>query len=194
MENANKDQSKKARIGAIGENNVVSMLMQKGWDAFNANCTIKNYKSIDIICIKRDYNECNEKPWKPMTSFVQVKTCFQKNIPIGFSINQCLDRAYLEKMVLGPYVFVSVNVVNDQFTFRYFIISRKLFIELACQAHSFYVNGYIRENNIKLESPAGFNIHWLEGLSDKETKRHKAFDNPLNGISCENKWENIWDE
>lgn len=44
-------QTDKARIGAIGENNVVSILMQKGWDAFNANCTIKNYKSIDIVCL-----------------------------------------------------------------------------------------------------------------------------------------------
>lgn len=38
----------KARLGAIGENNVVSILMQHDWDAFNANCSIKNFKSIDI--------------------------------------------------------------------------------------------------------------------------------------------------
>ena len=42
---ANKtNQAEKARLGAIGENQVVSMLMQNGWDAFNANCTIKNLK------------------------------------------------------------------------------------------------------------------------------------------------------
>lgn len=34
-------QPEKARLGAVGENMVVSMLMQNGWDAFNANCTIK---------------------------------------------------------------------------------------------------------------------------------------------------------
>ena len=44
-------QPEKARLGAVGENMVVSMLMQHGWDAFNANCTIKNYKSIDIVCL-----------------------------------------------------------------------------------------------------------------------------------------------
>ena len=33
-------QPEKARLGAVGENMVVSMLMQHGWDAFNANCTI----------------------------------------------------------------------------------------------------------------------------------------------------------
>ena len=42
-------QPEKARLGAVGEYMVVSMLMQHGWDAFNANCTIKNYKSIDIV-------------------------------------------------------------------------------------------------------------------------------------------------
>lgn len=46
------DQAEKARIGAVGENQVVSMLLQQGWDAFNANANIKNYKSIDIVCIK----------------------------------------------------------------------------------------------------------------------------------------------
>ena len=36
------DQANKVRIGAIGENLVVAKLMQQGWDAINANCTIKN--------------------------------------------------------------------------------------------------------------------------------------------------------
>ena len=31
------DQTRKARVGAIGENMVVAKLMQQGWDAFNAN-------------------------------------------------------------------------------------------------------------------------------------------------------------
>ena len=38
-------QSEKARLGAIGENLVVQNLMEHGWDAFNANCSIKNFKS-----------------------------------------------------------------------------------------------------------------------------------------------------
>ena len=37
-----RNQTWKARIGAIGENQVVSKLHQEGWDAFNPNCTIKN--------------------------------------------------------------------------------------------------------------------------------------------------------
>ena len=43
MEKTKSEQMEKARLGAVGEHNVVSILMQKGWDAFNANCSIKNY-------------------------------------------------------------------------------------------------------------------------------------------------------
>lgn len=37
-----------ARLGAIGESYVQMRLMQQGWDAFNANSTYNNYKSVDI--------------------------------------------------------------------------------------------------------------------------------------------------
>ena len=47
------NQAEKARLGAVGENQVVSMLMQHGWDAFNANCTIKNFKSIDVVRVRK---------------------------------------------------------------------------------------------------------------------------------------------
>ena len=60
-----RNQTWKARIGAIGENQVVSKLLQEGWDAFNANCTIKNYKSIDIVCLNSDLKESDELWWKP---------------------------------------------------------------------------------------------------------------------------------
>ena len=45
----NRNQTWKARIGAIGENQVVSKLLQEGWDAFNANCTIKNNISLRLF-------------------------------------------------------------------------------------------------------------------------------------------------
>lgn len=41
-----------ARLGAIGESYVQMRLMQQGWDAFNANSTYNNYKSVDIICLR----------------------------------------------------------------------------------------------------------------------------------------------
>ena len=71
-------QPEKARLGAVGENMVVSMLMQHGWDAFNANCTIKNYKSIDIVCLNSEIKETTNYPWKPASALIQVKTSVQK--------------------------------------------------------------------------------------------------------------------
>lgn len=66
-------------MGAIGESLVVAKLMQQGWDAFNANCTIKNYKSIDIICLNSDLSEDGDLRWKPKTALVQVKLVTKKH-------------------------------------------------------------------------------------------------------------------
>lgn len=98
-------QAEKARIGAIGENEVVSKLMQHGWDAFNANCTLKNYKSIDIVCLKSTQKNL-EKPWMPEVALIQVKTSVQKTIPAGFKIKESLQKNTLEQQVKGPYVFI----------------------------------------------------------------------------------------
>ncbi|MDE6354666.1 MAG: hypothetical protein K2L56_06400 [Prevotella sp.] len=187
-------QTDKARLGAIGENNVVSILMQKGWDAFNANCTIKNYKSVDIVCLNSDMSENNDCPWKPKLALVQVKTCRQTAIPIGFSTRHCLDKEYLNRMVKGPYVFVLVNEESKEYDFRYFILSRLQFIELAYSVHHYYINGYKREKELKLDAPACLHVRWLEGKSDEATSKHIAFNNPLKGLSSENNWENIWKE
>lgn len=185
-------QPEKARIGAIGENEVVSKLMQHGWDAFNANCTIKNFKSIDVVCLNSAVPESPELPWKPRTALIQVKTSVQKNIPVGFNIRESLDKNLLEQQVKGPYVFVLADTSNEIWSFRYFVISRQQFIKLLYAAHEWYKNGYHREKDISLESPAGMKVEWLEGKDEKETKNHIAFLNPLNGVSCEDCWENIW--
>lgn len=184
-------QAEKARIGAIGENEVVSKLMQHGWDAFNANCTLKNYKSIDIVCLKSTQKNL-EKPWMPEVSLIQVKTSVQKTIPAGFKIKESLQKNTLEQQVKGPYVFILADTSKEAWSFRYFIISRQQFIELLYAAHNWYKNGYHREKAISEESPACIKVEWLEGRDEKETKNHVAFHNPLNGVSCENCWENIW--
>lgn len=185
-------QTAKARIGAIGENMVVAKLMQHEWDAFNANCTIKNYKSIDVVCLNSELKESDELWWKPQTALIQVKTSVQNNIPAGFSIDESLDKIMLEKMVKGPYVFVYITNKDNDFSFRYFVLSRKQFIELLYAGHYWYKNQWRRDKEIKGYSPACLSIKWLSGEGDPETKRHEAFINPLKGKSCENCWENIW--
>ena len=185
-------QPEKARIGAIGENEVVSKLMQHGWDAFNANCTLKNYKSIDIVCLNSAIQNSQEKPWMPEVALIQVKTSVQKTIPAGFNIKESLQKNTLENQVKGPYVFVLADTSKEIWSFRYFVISRKQFIKLLYAAHEWYKNGYHRDKAISEESPACMKVKWLEGKDEKETKNHIAFHNPLNGVSCEDCWENIW--
>ncbi|MDE6298926.1 MAG: hypothetical protein K2M10_04695 [Muribaculaceae bacterium] len=199
-----KDQSEKARMGALGESLVAAKLMERGWDAFNANCTIKNFKTIDIVCI--DGNSTDPKsPWKPNIALVQVKTSVQSNIPAGFTMAQCLDKEYLEKNVMGPYVFVSARKIGDKrYDFRYFVLSRRMFIDLIHAAHQYAVYDYNRGvkeetindpsyiNGVKVTAPSGLYIRWMEGKSDKATKLHGEFKNPLEGIKCEDAWENIW--
>lgn len=185
------DQPAKVRLGSIGENLVVAKLMQQGWDAFNANCTIKNYKSIDIVCLNADLKESDELWWKPKTSLVQVKTSVQNNIPAGFSIEESLDKKYLESLVKGPYVFVSAKKNKEGFSFRFFILSRCQFIELLHKAHVFYDK---KHNGQEVKSaPAGLSISWLEGGTCFSPTVQIEFGNPIEE-SCENKWENIWKE
>ena len=198
------NQSEKARMGAIGENLVVTKLMEQGWDAFNANCTIKNFKTIDIVCI--DGNSTDPKsPWKPNIALVQVKTSVQSNIPAGFTMAQCLDKEYLEKNVMGPYVFVSARKKDENnYDFSYYILSRRMFIELIHAAHKYAIYDYNREikeetindpdyiNGVKVTAPAGLYLRWMEGKSDKANKLHGEFKNPLEGINCKDAWENIW--
>jgi Holliday junction resolvase-like predicted endonuclease len=185
------DQTRKARVGAIGENMVVAKLMQQGWDAFNANCTIKNYKSIDIVCLNADLKESDELWWKPRTSLVQVKTSVQNNIPAGFSIQEALNKDYLQQMVKGPYVFVSAKPIENGYAFRYFIISRTQFIDLLYVAHQYYVNVLHQNDKIELSAPSGLTISWLEGKPEFSSRNQADFGNPLSE-SCEDKWENIW--
>ena len=135
-------QAEKARLCSMGENLVIVNLLQHGWDAFNANCSIKNYKSIDIVCLDSSTSESDENWWKPKTSLIQVKTSVENNITTGFSLEEALDKDYLLKMVKGPYVFVSAkkDKETDTYSFRYFIVPRNLFVELLYISNYYYVN------------------------------------------------------
>lgn len=190
-----KIQSEKARLGAIGENLVVVKLMEHGWDAFNANCSIKNYKSIDIICLNSDASVSSEKDRKPATSLIQVKTSYGNNIPVGFNLEEACNKDYLWKMVKGPYVFVYVSKdkITNKNTYRYFILSRSMVVELIYIAHDYYVNVFHKNEKLVMSAPAGFNISWLEGKPEFSPKNKTHFGNPITK-SCENEWKNIWEE
>lgn len=189
------NQTEKARLCSIGENLVLVKLMQHGWDAFNANCSIKNYKSVDIVCIDSSTSESNEQWWKPKTSLVQVKTSVKNNITTGFSIEEALDKNYLLKMVKGPYVFVSAkkDKKTDTYSFRYFIVPRSLFVELLYISNYYYVNVIHKDDNLVLSAPVGISLSWLEGCQEFSPRNNNFFGNPITE-KCEDEWNNIWKE
>ena len=95
-------------------------------------------------------------------------------------------------MVKGPYVFVKAANTGNGYDFRFFILSRQQFIDLLYASHDWYVHQYVRETPIKLYSPAGLSVSWMEGKDVPATSKHPAFINSLGGVSCEDAWENIW--
>ena len=186
-------QTIKARLGAMGENLVVTQLMQQGWDAFNANCSIKNYKSIDIICLDSSSSESKDHWWKPKTSLIQVKTSVENIITTGFTLEEALDKDYLWKMVKGPYVFVSAkkDKETDAYSFRYFIIPRSLFVALLYNSNYYYVKDMHKDDGLVLSAPAGIRVSWLEGNKEFSPRNKTPFDNPIKE-KCEDEWKNIW--
>lgn len=186
-------QKQNARLGAIGENYVQMRLMQQGWDAFNANSTYNNYKAVDIVCLKPEEG----KAWKPRTALIQVKTTRKKQFPLGFTIDQCLDKNYLREHVIGPWAFVAVDSEKDMSTFRCYVLTREQVIELANKAHDWYKFQWKREKEINGTSVAALNEEWLYGEIKKtegETSQHPAFVNPLKGVQTREAWDNIWIE
>ena len=182
-----------ARLGAIGESYVQMRLMQQGWDAFNANSTYNNYKSVDIICLRPE----DAKIRKPRTALIQVKTTKGKSFPLGFTIDQCLDMYFLKERVIGPWAFIAVDSENDTSTFRCYVLTRNQVIELAYKAHDWYKNMWKRDKDIKGTSVAALNEVWLYGEIKKcegTTPQHPAFVNPLKGAQTKEAWENIWTE
>lgn len=171
----------KARLGSIGENMVVAQLLQQGWDAICANLSIRNCKSIDIVCIHPDTRK---------TVLVQVKTIVGNVFPIGFKLKEAFTND-LKNKVVGPWVFVQALGQKENMTFRYFIMSSSEFIKLTNDSNDWYINKWNRQKEISVESPCALKLSWLEGQGEDETDKHETFVNPFpNGF--ENKWNNIW--
>lgn len=176
------------RIGDIGENMVVVKLMQKGWDAFNANQVFKNYKAVDIVCMN---------PETGQTSLIQVKTGRGINpFPTGFYSDNKGNIKDFE--IKGPWVFVKVTGEGINMDFEFYVLSKKEVEELILSSNHWYINEYVRENTLCDHTPVGVLLKWLKGEGDKDTMltnnktRHPAYINPL-GHNSENRWEKIWE-
>ena len=176
-------QTDKARLGAIGEHLVTAKLLQHGWDTFNANLSIKNTKSYDLVVCTNSESTA--------TAFVQVKTTVGKSFPVGMTIAGARNREVLEAKIVGPWVFVYASGEAEKMQFRYFILTRAQMIRLLKESHDWYVAQWNRgDRTINENAPAAIPLKWLQGYGEPENAKHRAFDNPLQE-SSENCWDNI---
>ena len=84
------------------------------------------------------------------------------------------------------------QLVNNEYSFHYYIISRRQFIDLLYESHRWYKHLWNREKDIKDSSQACLSTKWLSGVGENQTDKHEKFINPLQGVSTENCWDNIW--
>lgn len=160
----------KAHLGAIGENMVAVRLLQNGLDAILANQSINNCQSYDLICVD---------PQTGKTQLVQVKTSVEKNIPIGMKLHEC-TLEYLEKKIIGPWVFVHVIGEGENMTFQFYLLTRREIIKLIYESNDWYVNKWHRNGReIDLKSPCAIKTSWLEGNGEVENNKHEGFKNPI---------------
>lgn len=172
----------KSELGTLGENIILEKLKEYGFDTINANTLHNNYKAIDLFCTN---------PNNHQTIGIQVKTSFDKNIPIGMSLGNCIKEK-LEKKVLGPWVFIHIEKDG---TFRFFILNREEMISLSHESNDWYINKWkniYRKKPVKLTNACGLEVEWMEGKGEEENDRHEVFINPLKE-STENRWDKIVD-
>lgn len=177
--------AEKARIGAIGEEAVIIQLLRHKWDAFNANATLANYKSVDVVGLRY----LKEKA-KPQVTLIQVKSMSEKsdlNYPTGFSLKEATDKQLLSDKIVGPYVFVKVKEEGCDF----YIVPRSQIIELIYISNKFYIDK-IKEDKKTLTGPACVRLLWIEGNDRWASSKNMQFGNPIPIGSTKDQWENIW--
>ncbi|MCA0154520.1 hypothetical protein [Winogradskyella vincentii] len=141
-------------IGLTGEYFVAGMMSLKGWVA---SLTLKNYPSVDIFGLN---------PETDKTVNIQVKTTRKHtSFNIGLRHDQ---RNIIRDKILCPFVFVHIDK-NDHV--RYFILSRKEFIDLIEKTDDAYFNKP-RTKPIKPNYPIAIKVTDLQIFEDK--------------------WDNIW--
>ena len=174
---------KNSRLGAIGEHMAAAQLMLQGWDAFNANTSITNMCSIDLICL-------NEQK---QTALIQVKTTVESSFPTGLTMEQAKNRAEIEKHVAGPWIFVKKKGDKSAAQFKYYILSREDAIELSFQSNDWYLHKVDRgQKSVNEKSVCAIQEEWLNGKDYKAPRLNaETFVTPLKK-SAQDDWNSIW--
>lgn len=173
----------RTKIGLIGETAVTLELLKKGFDVININCTYKNYKNADLLCM----NANNGK-----SVMIQVKTGTSKNILTGFVSELDGTIEHIEKKIIGPWVFVSINPKNLS-DINFYVLTKEEVLNLITSSNKWYVTEWNRK--LKCKPIVGIDISWLEGKNVEKTDshfklKHNEFINPL-GHNSINRWDKI---
>ena len=158
---------------------VMAQLLQHDWDAVNANLSIKNFKSIDLVCF-------DSKTKKHV--LVQVKTTVEKSVTTGFDLGDA-NTANLEDKILGPWVFVFVTDNNGKQEFRYFVLSRSQVIKFINDTNQWYLD-WTRKNPVNPKNPCCLDIRWFS-TNDFNDGKHDILKSSFIE-DPEDNWDNIW--
>lgn len=181
-------------LGAIGEHQVLSRLLLLGYNAAITNLSVENTESTDILC--RDY--------KGHFCAIQVKTTAEDNWKTGISHKEFYDdngqidlakgRQFLEKKIVGPWVFVQVGGSSVFPTFDFFVLSRSEVIEMIYSNEVWYLTGYNRKKPLKGSGPICIYKPWLCGLGVPANSNHIEWVNPFASpeYKFDNAWYNLW--
>lgn len=172
--------------GAYGEALVVTELIKRGCVALNANASVRNHRSIDIVCIRYD-----DSTWAHKSVLIQVKARRGRDFPTGYNLSESINVDLLNKEVKGPYVFI---YLHDENAPEYYILSRKQLIKLLSGLHIAFCKN-IKGNTSRMNSePALLSLRFIQGENGKKGTRLDGYINPFPGNIFHNAWDNIWKE
>lgn len=195
-----KDWSKQ-KLGEIGEQAVVFKLKLMGYDVVNLNNVKKNYKKVDLLVINPDTME---------SQYIQVKTTIGKiskekqkrmkkenidseNFHTGFTSDNTGYIANLKEDIIGPWVFVLIRQEDKELDFEFYVLTKEETFNLIKESNDWYINKWNRNGNeLSNNTLVGLDLKWIKGENDGGYKNKPLFQNPLKGISSQERWDKIF--
>lgn len=172
----------KSQLCAIGEHLVAAKLIEMGWDVFMANQSINNVEAYDLICVE---------PLTKKTIFVQVKCSVDSSFPIGMNIGNASDLNYLQKRIVGPWVFVRLIIDDGGYKPEFYVLTKDEMIEITHASNDWYVHQYFRTTPVKSTNACALTTQFLSGVDINQTNTHAMFHNPFKKKNMKDDWKKL---
>ena len=144
------------RVCKLGETAVLQKLTELGWDAFNLNSEIPNYKGADIACIHPKTHE---------TILVQVKASADDDPSFGTGFMSDTDGNILGKNlkedIIGPWVFVHILFENGNIVYKFYVLSKDETEALIKDSNTWYWKELTHK--AKGKQPVYLPLCWITG-------------------------------